>query len=266
MDLSGDSWQPARRLDRGNAAEQIFVDLRSQILAGRFPRGTKLPSEKQLAEAYGVSGPTVREAIRGLTTVHLIEVQHGRGAYVTANASQLVDVSLSSMIQMERVNIRQVLGVLGALNCYAAELAATHVDIGRVQEMRGILEEIAGATESGQIADGFLRFTETLAAASGNPLLIAFCKFLAGIQIRLARELSGDSFEVWRKTASKLAKDRKRLVEAIAGGHPEEAREAARAFHDRALTAICALPNASATMLDDATLSTFVASLLRNLS
>lgn len=266
MNTVGHGWQPSRRLERGNAAEQIFADLRAQILEGGFARGTKLPTEKQLAEAYGVSGPTVREAIRGLTTAHLVEVRHGSGAYVTAHADQLIDVSLRSMIQMERVNIRQVLGVLGALNCYAAEQAAASGNANAVKEMQLALDEISSAADSNQVSSGFLHFTEALAGASGNPLLIAFCRFLAGVQVNLANELAGDSFEVLKKTSAKLAKDRQRLVDAVASRQPDLARDAARAFHDRALKSICALPNASATVLDDTTLSTFVASLLRNLS
>lgn len=259
-------WQPSRQLERGNAAEQIFADLRAQILDGGFVRGAKLPTEKQLADAYGVSGPTVREAIRGLTTSRLVEVRHGSGTYVTAQTDQLIDISLHSMIQMERVNIRQVLGVLGALNCYAAELAAARGDAGAVKGMQQALDEISSATKPSDVSNGFLHFTEALAAASRNPLLMAFCRFLAGVQISLAKELAGDSFEVWKKSAAKLAKDRQNIVDAVASRQPDVAREAARVFHERALKTICALPNASATILDDATLSTFVASLLRNLS
>jgi GntR family transcriptional repressor for pyruvate dehydrogenase complex len=79
-------WQPTRQLTRGNAADQILEDLRGRILGGQLTRGTRLPTAKQLAEGYGVSGPTIREAIRGLTTAQLVEVRHGSGAYVTADA------------------------------------------------------------------------------------------------------------------------------------------------------------------------------------
>jgi len=77
-----------KRSVRGNAAEHVHGDLRDAILSGQFAKGSRLPTEKQLAESYGVSGPTVREAIRGLTTARLIEVRHGSGAYVTADSDQ----------------------------------------------------------------------------------------------------------------------------------------------------------------------------------
>src|SRR5258707_12847644 len=92
------AWSPERRLERGNAAEQILESLRAQILGGRLRRGAKLPTEKQLAGSFGVSGATVREAIRGLVTMGLIEVRHGSGAYVTGDIDRLVGQPLRSII------------------------------------------------------------------------------------------------------------------------------------------------------------------------
>ena len=108
------AWKPSGPLVRGNAVGQILDDMRSQILSGRIPRGTKLPSEKHLADAYGVSGATVREALRGLATSELVEVRHGSGAYVTAQADRLLHASLQAVIQIERMGAGEVLDVLGA--------------------------------------------------------------------------------------------------------------------------------------------------------
>lgn len=257
-----DMWQPSKRLDRGNAAEQILEDLREQILGGHLARGAKLPTEKQLAQAYGVSGPTVREAIRGLTTARLIEVRHGSGAYVTAHADQLIDVSLRSLIQMERIGISQVLAVLGELIGFSAELAATRASRGDLEELQRILDDISNATKAEQISGGFLLFVDALASASGNPLLTGLCRFLVGVQIGLAAELSGNAFEAWKKTSSRLAKDRQALVDAIGARDPALARSAARTYNDRAVKMINALPNAATTIASDTGLSTFVASML----
>ncbi len=256
-------WQPTRRLTRGNAAEQILEDLRGRILGGHLTRGTKLPTEKQLAEGYGVSGPTIREAIRGLTTAQLVEVRHGSGAYVTADADQLIGVSLLSMIQLERVGIAEVLGVMGALNGYAAELAATKAKAEDVQAMRDALRQINDGLDIESVADGLRRFIDTIAKASGNALLAALCRFLASVQIGLAKELTGDSYDTWRKTTRRLAKDRQRLVDAIAARDGAAAREAARAHIKHSAKVIAALPGAGEKMLADPALSSQLASMLR---
>lgn len=254
---------PSKRLDRVNAAEQVMDDLKNQILTGQIPRGTKLPSEKQLAEHYGVSGPTIREAFRGLSTACLIEVKHGSGAYVTANADQLIGLSLGSMIQLQRIGVSHVLGVLGALNGYAAALAATNATSDDIAAMREALKEIEQGTTVGEISSGLTKFIGLLAESSGNPLLATLCKFLSSLQLGLAENLAGEALETWRKTAGRLTKERRRLIDAIATRDVEGARVAAQAYHARALKVITELPNASATLISDPGLSTALGTLLQ---
>lgn len=258
-------WQPTKRLDRGNAADQILEDLRESILSGHFPRGAKLPTEKQLAAGYGVSGATIREAVRGLTTARLIEVRHGSGAYVTAETDQMIAFSLRSMIQLERIGLSQVLGVLGALIGFAAELAATHATADEIYGMQQALDKVERGDDADLITAGLTQFFDALALASGNALLAALCRFLTEIQVGLARELSGGSLDSLRKTTGRLAKERRRLVNAIKEKDPGEAVTAARAYHERALKVIAAQHSSSTTLADTVT-STFLTSLLKGKS
>src|SRR5260370_22893916 len=96
-------------VDRERIADQIFKDLRNDIILGTIPRGTKLPSEKELAQRYGVSGPTVREAVRGLSLLGFAAVRYGSGAYVIADPELLVAMSLSSVIQLGKLGAADVL-------------------------------------------------------------------------------------------------------------------------------------------------------------
>ena len=121
--------------------------------------------------SYGVSGPTFREAIRGLTTARLIEVRHGSGAYVTADSDQLLAVSLNSMIRVERIGVAEILGVLGALHAHAAERAALAASDDEVARMQSALDAIATAKTVDAIPDALVDFLRTLANAAGNPLL-----------------------------------------------------------------------------------------------
>lgn len=253
------SWLPSKPLDRGNAAEQILQGLRAQILDGQFPRGAKLPSEKQLAEGYGVSGATIREAIRGLTTTGLVEVRHGSGAYVTADVDQLIDTPLRSMIQMERIGVSEVLGVLGALNAYAAELATVHATREDLDRMRQALDAIDKAQDAQAISAGLSAFIAEWARASGNPLLGVLCRFLGSLQIGLARELCSDSLANLQKTVRGLSKERQQLVDAIEARDAQAARTAARIYHECAIKVITALPRADATFVSDPTLSSLLA-------
>lgn len=257
------AWQPSRRLERGNAAEQILDDLRDRILGGQLPRGSKLPTEKQLAEAYGVSGPTIREAIRGLSTSRLVEVRHGSGAYVTADSDQLIGMSLSSMMQLERVGFADVLSVLAVLMTHAAELAAAKASDENIEALRAALDRVDTGADSATIADGLRAFIDALASASGNALLAVLCRFLASVQISLAKELSGDSLDVWKKTTGKLARERRRLVDAIATRDAAAAREAAHLYSARSAKIITSMPAALDTTLSDRTMAGLLGSLIQ---
>ncbi|MCR6480496.1 GntR family transcriptional regulator [Variovorax sp. ZS18.2.2] len=243
-------WTP-QRIERGNAADQIVQELRARILSGALARGARLPTEKQLASGYGVSGATVREAVRGLTTLGLIEVRHGSGAYVTARLDQLLSAPLHSVIELEQVGITEIFGVLGALNAHAAETAARHATDTEIAAMRQALEAIEEATDRDGVSEGLASFLDALALASGNPLLVVLCRFLSRIQIDIAREHSGETLKDWRRTVRKLATERARLVDAIEARTPEAASAAARAYHERALAVIGSLPRSSSVRIDD---------------
>ena len=254
---------PTRNLLRGNAADQIFGDLRDAIVSGQLVRGARLPTEKQLAEQYGVSGPTIREAVRGLTTARLIEVRHGSGAYVTAEADQLLAVSLNAMIQMERVGVPELLGVLGALHAYAAErsaLKASDEDIARMQDALAAMET---ASTARAIPDALIEFLGVLANASDNALLAVLCRFLTKVQVDLTTELSGGTLAGWRKTALPMTPLRQKLVDAIRARNPKDARAAAQAYHLKSIEVIGALPRAKAAPLSDPSHYKILASLLQ---
>jgi GntR family transcriptional regulator, transcriptional repressor for pyruvate dehydrogenase complex len=183
----GAGLEASRALTRGNAAEQILEELRAQILSAALARGSRLPSEAKLAEAFGVSAATVREAIRGLTTSRLIEVRHGSGAFVTAQPDRVLAESLQAVIQIERISVAHVLGVLSALNTSAAEQAAVSATDEQLDELEAAVEALDQIPSDQDASTALLRFLAALATASGNPLLMTLCGFLAGLQVRLGQ-------------------------------------------------------------------------------
>lgn len=227
--------------ERGRVAEQILDDLRQRILEGTLERGSRLPAERELATNYGVSGATVREALRALSAMHMIEIRHGSGAYVTADAEQLIAQSLQSMIQLERIEVQDILGVLSVLNVYGAELAATRATAEDLVVLRTALASVDDATTTQDHEAGLITFLFGLATASHNPLLIAICKYLAGLQIGMARQIAAGSAQVWKRTSGRLSDERRALVDAIEARDAVAARSAAEIYHRRAVQIITAV-------------------------
>lgn len=233
-------WEPKKQVVRGNAAEQVLEDLRDQILSGVFPRGSKLPTEKQLGLAYGISSNTIREAIRGLTAAHLVEVKHGSGAYVTGNAEQLIARSLRSILQVGRIGIEDIFNTYGAFYEVAAEAAAQNVTPELVIELQAAQDAIVAAKGIDKVTNAVVTFLDVVAKASGNVLLATFCGFLARLQADLFRDLSSS---LRKDRILDLTQERQALVDAIRAKNPERARTAARSYESRALGFLLDLPN-----------------------
>jgi DNA-binding FadR family transcriptional regulator len=229
------------KLYRGRVADQIVEDLRDQILSGALPDGSRLPSERELAAYYDVSGPTIREAIRVLTAMGLVNTRNGSRATVTAQGDTLLALSIASVVQVEKVGAREVLGLLGALTAYAAELAAEHASDEEIARLRDAAGRTAGTenTESVEQSAAALRdFFVTLSEISHNPLLAALCRFIAELQIGLAVKMSGGETGSWGQVAGALQPDRVRIVDTIATRDPAAAASVVRDYHRRVVERI----------------------------
>ena len=96
--------------------------------AGRLRPGDKLPSERDLAERFRVSRPTVREAMRGLSVLGVIEIRHGGGAFVTAlDAADLLK-PLNFFLSLSDVSIERLYEARVLIESELAALAAERAD------------------------------------------------------------------------------------------------------------------------------------------
>lgn len=253
-----DAVAPDRRSEGGRVADRIFRDLKDQIVSGRLPRGSRLPTEKLLAERYGVSGPTVREAVRGLTVIGFVEVRQGSGAVVSATGDSLVAMSLGAVIQLRTVEASQALELLAVLNQHAAALAvaqATHADLRRLADATASLAEVASVA---QAVAGVRAFHHELVRASHDPLLEVICDFLSDVQVEIAREVAEESLATWKAILGDLQPARECFVAAIARRDARAAALLAREFHLETIRAITSLPKAREVRLSDPRLGTML--------
>jgi len=219
------------RVTRGRVADQILEDLRAQILTGELTPGEKLPAERELALHYGVSGPTIREAIRVLSAMGLVDTRTGTGSVVTAQVDKMVAISIASIVQFERMTPRDVFGVLGALYSHAAELAVENATESEIASLRSAAEQTSTVESVEQISADLMRYFQILAEISHNPLLVAICRFITEVQIGLATEMSGRDVTGWREVAGGLRDMRMDIVDALASRDAARAGETVRTYH-----------------------------------
>lgn len=222
---------------RRRIADAIAEDLRGQIASGAIPHGARLPAERDLAERYRVSGPTVREALQGLNAMGLLDVRHGSGTYVSALGDSLVAKALGTVIQLRGVGTHDLLGLLGALNSHAARLAVTRSTDEDVAALERAISEISAAKDIDGMMSAVKRFIIALANAAHDPLLLALVSFLVDVQLELALT-TGSTYEEWRTLVSSLQPDRIAIVEALKRRDADEFAARVSAFNARALTLI----------------------------
>ncbi|MFF3573962.1 FadR/GntR family transcriptional regulator [Nocardia jiangxiensis] len=235
--------QPGARLYRGRVADQIVADLRRQILSGELADGARLPSERELAAYYDVSSPTIREAIRVLTVMGLLNARNGSRTTVIANGDTLLRISIASVAQFEKMRPGDVLALLGALNAYAAELAVQNATDGEIEELRAAAQSTGDMSDVRAAGAALHNFFAILSAISHNPLVAALCKALSEIQVGIAVELSGGDSGSWGTVAGSMYDARLAIVDAIAHRDPA-ASERVRNYHRTVIKRTRGMPGA----------------------
>lgn len=203
------------RRDRTGAADQVVNDLRAQILSGRLARGTRLPSEKELAAHYEVSAPTIREAVRALSAMSLVEARHGAGTFVTARSSALMSTALSAVIELENVDLLGILEFSEALYRKAVEVGVRVAGDAELVDLRERAEAFRGSMDNAEFAAALRAFLSGLVAVSHNRLLIGIADYLVDTQISVAQRVAERAPSVWRRIAGPLRTERLAIADAL---------------------------------------------------
>jgi DNA-binding FadR family transcriptional regulator len=154
------------QLRRTTASEELFGVLRDQILSGRYAAGEKLPSQRTLAREYGLNATTVREAIKRLEQLRLVEVRHGDAMRVsdwrTASGLDVVAHVLFDTTGVNRDTLRSLMEARRWMLSVAAGLAAERRTDAQAEELRA-LAKVAAREQT----DDFTFFAG-LVEAAGN--------------------------------------------------------------------------------------------------
>jgi GntR family transcriptional repressor for pyruvate dehydrogenase complex len=162
-------------LRTASLVDRAFEQLRSQILAGSIPAGTRLPTERELAESLGVNRQVVREALKRLEFLELVEVRHGQGAFVqelsASSALQLIEALLRDPAFVTLELLDQLLVFRRHMTLAVVELAARNRSEEQLERARRLLEaEAAEGADPKRALDIDLAWNSLLGAATANLL------------------------------------------------------------------------------------------------
>lgn len=207
-------------------AAEVATKLETRVRAGELAPGERLPTEKTLAESFGVSRAVVREAIARLKAGGLVATRQGAGAFVVerplaksfrfAGADAAVPEGMRHVFEL-RAMIEGATAELAARRRTGADLAALR---GHVAGMDAAL---AGGLDGSEIDDAF---HAAIAAATRNPLVQRFVEFL-GAQFSDSRRLTWRANLRERVRPQESQREHHVLLAAIEAGDPAAARKAA---------------------------------------
>jgi GntR family transcriptional repressor for pyruvate dehydrogenase complex len=205
-------------------SDRVVARLRSKILTGAWPPDSRLPNERQLADSLGVNRSSVREALKRLEFLELVEVRHGQGSFVrevsASSAPQLVEALLRDRRTITRDLLEQLLVFRRHLTTHVVELAAAHrtpEQLARAAEL--IDREAANGGDPAVALEIDVEMNTLLGEASGNLMY----QFLTNLFTKLIRQL-GPLYYNERRLADRSQHTHRKLFEAIASGDPDRAR------------------------------------------
>ena len=208
-------------LAKQRMSEMVVERLLGFVTAGRLKAGDKLPTERELAVRFGVSRPTVREALRALSILGVIEIHHGGGAFISAlDATNLLgplnfflslsDVSVEKLYQARRL-IEGETCALAAERITAEDLAALGMLIDEQERARRDVT-LYLAHDS--------QFHERLAKIGDNPFLARAQSSLNALGIEFRKLAAGT------KAPTRSISDHRAILAALTEGDAEKARAA----------------------------------------
>lgn len=151
-------------------SEAVIESLTSHITAAGLRVDDRLPAERELAAALGVSRPVLREALKGLAALGVVEAKSGSGTYLRRLPSPH-DLHLVMRLELEREVLMQLLELRRALESEAVALAARHADEEAIDELEKLVEALEEDFHArGNNPETDRAFHLALYRHSGNPL------------------------------------------------------------------------------------------------
>ncbi len=151
---------------------EIARKLVDYLLAGGFEPGQRLPAERQIAEAFGVGRSAIREALKSLTLLGLLEVRHGDGTYLRSAASEFLPRTIAWGLLLGEQQTLDIVEIRSHLEILSARLAAERRDPQVLSRLRESLRRMREAgSDHRAFTEADVEFHLQLSEASHNSAL-----------------------------------------------------------------------------------------------
>ena len=201
--------------------DEAIEKIKAMIVTGELGPGDRLPKENDLAERLGLSRNSLREAVKALSLIRVLDVRQGDGTYVTSLEPNLLLDAMSFVVDFHRDDtVLEFLEVRRILEPAATAMAAAHMTDEAILDLRQVLDQLDDAPTIEALVANDLEFHRRIALGSGNTVL---CSLLDGLSGPTTRA------RIWRGLTQEGAVDKTReqhtaIADAIEARQPEVAR------------------------------------------
>lgn len=203
-------------------SEEIVARLLSLIKEKELRPGDKLPPERELATMMKVSRPSLREALRALSIMNVVEIHQGAGTYVTSLEPELLVEHLDFVFALDDSTFLELFEARKILEAGIVAIAAQRITDEEIEELEACLaRSIQTVEDHAAFLQADVELHEKIAQAARNPILSRFMASISQLGLASRRrtvEIPG--------VASQSVEDHQAIVMALKARDPETARKA----------------------------------------
>lgn len=210
--------------------QQVADQIQKMILNGNLKSGDRLPAEREMAEMFKVSRTSIREAVRALDILGLVECRQGGGNFIRKDFGSSFFEPLSISFKLQNGSYLDILETRKMLEIEAAALAAERMTEKQRSELQAISEKLAAATGEKLCTKLDAEFHYKIIECTGNFLMQSFYSAVSELMksfITDARKLFSS-----RTKRNMLRQQHKQIAEAICSGDSVRASQALRKHFD----------------------------------
>jgi GntR family transcriptional repressor for pyruvate dehydrogenase complex len=213
---------------RTSLSDRIVDQLTDLITRGVLKPGGRVPSEKELCRQFGVGRTSVREALRSLSVMGILESHAGDGTFVSGDATRYLERTLQWGLLFDRKVVEDLIETRVMLESETAYLAARKAT---PEDLNEIEHNVRGMEKSVGVPDRYLEFDLqfhlAIARATQNSILFHLLSLIRGcLQAWIKETLAGPTAHDSRQRAILSITEHQKVLRALREGRAEEARQA----------------------------------------
>ncbi len=217
--------------------QQVSEEIQKMILSGELKLGDKLPAERKMAEMLNVSRTSIREALRSLEIIGIIESRQGEGNFISENFDQVGLEPMSLIFTLKNGKFKDILEIRNIIEIEAAGLTAERITEERKEILKDLLTDLINAeSEAERVAiDKSIHYK--IAEYTNNILIVTILEtisslmiyFIKDARLKIVKNLKVDNL---------LENMHKNIVNSIVSGDKNKAKQAMKEHFDNVYLSI----------------------------